>query len=358
MTENCFTDTQMFKNGDFKLHILNEHNIPITAEFIENTLEKYGLKHKVQNLKLFQTAMIHISYMNRNTITEKTARLLKDIKPIDDPKNAMELQKSSYGRLEYLGDAVIHHAIAEYLFIRYENEDEGFLTKIRTKLEKAESLSELSKKIGLHKYAVIARNVELAGGRQLNVHLTEDIFESFFGALSMEVSYKKCRDLFINIIEKEVDIAELIYNDDNYKDRLMQYFHKIKWTEPKYHENNDYKDCSSPETRIFSMFVKNQSGDIIGIGTGASKGKAEQNAAKSALVTLGVIKEQEEDNENDYYGEITDGEYFEETKEVKCSPKRSDPIKINKINKIGKNTGNKNNKDFNSDDYFGVLSDD
>ncbi len=126
----------------------------------------------------------------------------------------------------------------------------------------------------------------------------------------MEIGYEKCRNLFVNIIEKEIDMAELIYNDDNYKDRLMQYFHKLKWPEPKYYENMEYREASSPEIRLFSMYVKNQSGEVIGIGTGTSKSKAEQNSAKSALMTLGVIKEKEEENENDYYGEMSDDEYF------------------------------------------------
>lgn len=301
-----------FKNGDPKNHILNEHNIYITAEWIECTLKKYGLIHKVNNLALFQTAMIHISYMNRTTITEKTAKLLKDVIPIDDMVNALPLQNTSYGTLEYLGDSVIHYAIADYLFDRYPDEDEGFLTKLRTKLEKAETLSELSKKVGFHKYAIIARNVELSGGRLVNVHLTEDIFESFFGALSKdlpkETSFIKCKNLFIKIIETELDIAELIHNNDNYKDRLMQYFHKMKWSEPKYIEDpaNLNKDVP-PELRKFIMYVKNPSGQVIGKGDGSSKSKAEQNSAESALITLGVINlSSDNENDNDYYGEVTD----------------------------------------------------
>lgn len=305
MTEQDTQAKTWFHNGDFKLHILNEKNIPITKEYIEGVLAKYGLKHKVKNLQLFQTAMIHISYMNRTTINEKTAKILKDIAPITSLSGVMPLQDTSYGRLEYLGDAVIHHAVADYLYTRYKTEDEGFLTKLRTKLEKAESLSELSKIIGLDKYAVIARNVEAADGRMTNVHLTEDIFESFFGALSQEVSYDKCRDFFIKIVETEIDIAELINTNDNYKDRLMQYYHKIKWPEPKYHEDTSNKDMNQTE-RKFTMYVLNIGGKIIGMGEGSSKAKAEQFAARSALITLGVIKDSESEDDNDYYGEVSD----------------------------------------------------
>jgi ribonuclease-3 len=312
--------SQWFKDGDFKNHIINEQNIPITREFIEEIFKKYNFNHKVKNLELFQLAMVHISYLNRTTITEKTAKLLKDVIPIANNMidKAMPLKTKSYGVLEFHGDAVIHHILADYLVSRYPNEEEGFLTRLRTKLERDETLSFLSKKLGLHKYAIVARNIEQSGGRLNNVHLTEDIFEAFFGALSREIKYEKCAELFISIIEKEIDIAELIEHDDNYKDRLMRVFHILKWNEPKYIEDkalqkNIKEGCQ--EIRSFTTYVKNPSGEIIGVGVGNSKIKSEQNAAYNSLITLGKLKEND-DHDSDYYGEMSDGDgdsdYFSE----------------------------------------------
>jgi ribonuclease III len=312
----------LFKNGDFKLHILNEQNKPITKKVIESILKKYGLNHKVRNLQLFQTAMTHISYMTRSTITDKVAKILKDVPPIDDDvdmNDVMPLQDTHYETLELLGDSVLHSALAWYLKRRYPTKDEGFITKLRSKIERAESLSELSKKIGLQKYAVIARNVELNGGRESNVHLTEDIFESFFGALLLDLEQVDettcdylCKKIFIAMVEQEIDIAEMINNDDNYKDRLMQHFHKLNWSEPKYYEDpsNSIKNTNSQETRKFIMYVKNSQMKVIGVGEGVNKSKAEQSAAKSALVTLGVINEAQihAQTENDFYGEVSDDE--------------------------------------------------
>lgn len=297
-----------YKNGDFKLHILNEKNIRITKKFIESIFKKYNLTHKVKNLENFQIAMVHISYMNRSSITEKTARILKDTPPITDSAliNVMPLQEKGYGRLEYKGDAIIHNILADYLFERYPNENEGFLTTLRTKLEKSETLSKLSKILGLHKYAVVARNIDYDDGRNTNTHLTEDLFESFFGALSLELDYNKCKDFLISIIEKELDMAEMIYIDDNYKNQLMQYFHKMKWSEPKYHEKMAQKDATNgSEKHMFSMCVKNPNGVILGVGTGNNKTKAEQDAAKNALLSLGVINDNAE-NLSDYYGELSE----------------------------------------------------
>ena len=73
----------MFKDDNFKLHMLNEKNVKITKTFINDIFKKYDISHRVKNLENFQLAMVHISYVNKQTITEKTAKLLKNIDPID-----------------------------------------------------------------------------------------------------------------------------------------------------------------------------------------------------------------------------------------------------------------------------------
>lgn len=300
-----------FKNNNFKLHILNEKNILLTEKFVNNIFKKYEIKYKIKHLGNFQLAMIHISYLDKTVLTDKTTKLLKNIEPISDEnlKFALPLQEKSYGRLEYLGDAVIHHILAEYLFNRYEDQGEGFLTKLRIKIEKAETLSNLSKILGLHKYAIIARNLEMNNKRNCDVHLTEDIFEAFFGALSMETDYLTCKNLLINIIEKELDFSELLLKDDNYKDRLMIYYHTQKWTEPKYIEDKSlFKDSSQNDKgiilmqRVFTINVKSHDGIIIGTGSGNTKTDAEQEAARKALIQLGIIDNKINKNNDDFYG--------------------------------------------------------
>lgn len=302
-------ENENFKNGNFKNHILNEKNIPITKKFIDSIFKKYDFNHKVKNLEIFQLAMIHVSYLNRSIVNDKIAKILKDVIPIDEKyvNDVMPLQTHCYGRLEFYGDAVIHCILAEYLFDRYNDQGEGFLTKLRTKIEKAETLSELSKRIGLDKYAVIARNVEQSNGRQTDVHLTEDIFEAFIGALSLEVKYEKCKQFLISLIETELDIVEMISTNDNYKDRLIQYLYKENHPIPKYVEDisqrqNIKKGCQ--EIKIFTIYVKSNN-EVIGIGQGNTKSKAEQNSAYNALVKFGVIKNND-DNNSDYYGELSD----------------------------------------------------
>lgn len=300
-----------FKDGDFKNHILNENNKEITKKNIEKIFKKYNFDHKVQNLENFQLAMVHISYLNRTTITEKTARMLKDVIPIANKNKhlAMQLKEQDYGELEFLGDAVIHGVLAEYLKKRYGGQGEGFLTKLRTKLEKDETLSKISKLLGLQEFAIIARNIEQADGRETNVHLTEDIFEAFIGALKEETTWEQCEKFILSIMETEIDIAELINHDDNYKDRLMQHFHKVKWGEPKYYEDVSQQKTTKEgcvEYRSYTTYVKDPFDNIIGVGEGNSKPKSEQNSAYNSLIYLKVINENGDDNDSDYYGELNE----------------------------------------------------
>lgn len=289
---------EYFKDGDYRNHILNEKNIKITDTYIESIFKKYGLKHKIKNMEMFQLAMVHKSYLDNVIVTEKIIKLLKDVIPIEHKyvKKTIPLQPNDNGRLEFLGDAIIHCAIARYIFDRFGSEPEGFLTKLRIELEKNETLSLLSKKLGLEKYAIISRSIEYTNGRKNNISISEDIFEAFIGALSLECDYEKCKDFIISIIENEIDIVELISNDTNYKHRLMQYYHKMKWGEPKYCE-----DLTKIDLKIYKTYILSPKGIILGSGEGNSKQKSEKIAAYKALIKLNVIKD--DDDTSDYYDE-------------------------------------------------------
>ena len=287
---------RMFKNGDFKMHILNEKNMYVTEQYINNILSNYNIKHTVRKLNNFQIALTHISYLNTSVISDKTANLLKNVPPIasEHLQNVVPLLQRDYNLFEYYGDSLIHFIITKYLYIRYPGQDCGFLTRFRTKLEKAQTLSFLSKKLGLHKYVMIARNLEYNLSREQDVHLTEDIFEAFVWALYLEASFTICYDFVIAVFEQELDFAELLCVDDNYKEKLMQYFHKLKLNESnkctlKYIEA-DSKKTTSNNCYNQEIIVRVYNEDVyLGIGKGNTKNKAEQAAAHDALTKLADI---------------------------------------------------------------------
>jgi dsRNA-specific ribonuclease len=292
--------TSTFDIKSYEQYILNENNKFITKEFIETTLKKYEINHKVKNIDNFKLAYIHISYLQDQQLTDKFIKLLKEIKPIDNKyiSKTIPLQKKSYEVLEYLGDAVIHAVIAEYLFRRYPDKDQGFLTKLRTKIEKGETLNKFSRKLGFHEYAIISRNIEISGGRNNNVNIMEDIFEAFIGALKLETNFETCQKFIVNLIDNEVDFAELINNDDNYKEILMQYYHKNGYkTTPTYKLIQTIED----KPKKFIMAAYSPENKELGRGTSTSKINAAQIAAKEALIKLGQIKEKCDDTDNEEY---------------------------------------------------------
>ena len=90
---------------------------------------------------------------------------------------AVPLNNVSYERLEFLGDSIIRQVISDYLFIRYPDLQEGYLTKIRSQIENGSSLAEMTRKIGLNKYVLISRNYEVVKAREKNEKIQEIIKE-------------------------------------------------------------------------------------------------------------------------------------------------------------------------------------
>lgn len=301
-------------------YILNENNKYITKKYIEDTLKRYDINIKIKNLELFQQAMIHLSYLIRdekfyaNNKTKPYQIQSNDIEPLDDISKAIPLQEQSYERLEFLGDAILHAILAEYIFNRYEQENEGFMTKLRTKIENGDTLTILSNTIGLNEYIIISRYVEKNGGRETNKKILEDAFEAFMGALYHEAGYNVCKKFIVTLIEKEIDFAKLLYQETNFKEKLLQYFHLRKWMDPIY----GTLDISGPENKkMYTMYVKcrknaQDEGELVGIGIANSKKAGEQEACKKAMIHYGLYNDSDDsDFETDMFDVLTDSDRSE-----------------------------------------------
>jgi ribonuclease-3 len=88
---------------------------------------------------------------------------------MNNPKNLLELRDNSYERLEYFGDRVIKLIVSMYLFYRYPDQDEGFMTRLHTKIEDKTNLAIMSKEIGLDKFFIISKQIESMNGRNLEI---------------------------------------------------------------------------------------------------------------------------------------------------------------------------------------------
>jgi ribonuclease III len=282
----------------------NPNNVLISDIDIKNLLLKYGIKiDKVNHIEYFHKAFTHKSYLKKDIIPKEV--LIRAKEELGNPPNLLELRDESYERLEYLGDRVIKLIVSKYLFLRYPNEDEGFMTRLQTKIEDKTNLTVMSKEIGLDKWFIIARQIELTHGRNLD-KIHEDVFEAFIGALFLSNGYEPCLLLLINLLETMIDYSDKLYCDSNYKDKLLRLYHSNSWKYPKY-EVIYYE--GPPHKRMYLMGVikndidnnTNIEDKYVGFGLANSKKAGEQKAAKMALITFGVLKDDQYNFSDLYY---------------------------------------------------------
>lgn len=279
--------------------VYNESNIYITKEIIQNILKIANIKKEIINLEIWQQAFVHKSYYEQNDF-KKNEKYFGAIDGIDINKNKhlMPLQKDSNEVLEWLGDGIIQSIAAIYLYKRFQNQREGFLTKIRSKLVKTETLSKLALSLNFDKYLIISKHVEIICNGRKNARILEDCFEAFIGAMindfgreTEEEGFRICNQFIVNIIERNVDLTELIMNDDNYKDQLMRYYQKqFNGKFPIYEQKTIITTIGDNgiANKKFHMFVRDVENNIIGEGIARSKKEAEQKAAKAALMHFGI----------------------------------------------------------------------
>lgn len=272
----------------------NFNNKLITFDFIKSILSDFDVPEDPSDLTLYQNAFTHKSYST-------TKNPLSEI--VDKPEGALELMNVDNERLEFLGDSVLGFVIAKYLYERFENQNEGFMTRIKTKLVNCEALSYFSRELGFCEYILMSRFVEdKCNGRQ-STKILEDTFESFIGALYLDfneteienydfysgIGFHICEKFLINLIEAKVDFTDLIKNDYNHKDKLLRYFQK------EYHQYPKFVLISSEQQDGEKLFIVNlfdHEENLLSEGHGSSKKKAEQQAAKQALIQLKLIEDE------------------------------------------------------------------
>jgi dsRNA-specific ribonuclease len=205
----------------------NDKNIEINDENIKQILEKFNIFYKINNIELFKRSFIHRSYVKSN---------LDEIKIVKTPYKSIELKQHSNERLEFLGDGILECITKLYLYKRFPEADEGFMTEKKISLVKNDHIGKLAYKMGLNKWIIISRNAEEKKIRS-NYKKLGCLFEAFLGALFLDANDIKIDDssrlfsnyfnvgpgfqicqLFIeSIYETLVDWNEILENDDNFK---------------------------------------------------------------------------------------------------------------------------------------------
>jgi ribonuclease III len=255
----------------------NNKNILLNIDNLSNILYNNGLdkyEFVINDINLYRTAFVHQSYCtmkNHDFINSNTKC----------PENCLPLQDMSYERLEFLGDSILDMVISSYIYERFPDQNEGFLSKIRTKIVNGKMLGFLSNKIGFHNYAIISKQVEESNGRN-NYKIMEDIFEAFIAALFLDsnCNYDIVNKWIIYIIENYIDFSDLIASKTNYKDMLIYYMQHHLQDIPKFYE---IEVISKDSIKIFKYCIKDKNNAVISTSTGNSKKDAENNSALEAL---------------------------------------------------------------------------
>jgi ribonuclease-3 len=178
-------------------------------------------------------------------------------------------------RLEYLGDAVLGTLVAEFLYVKFPEKQEGFLTKMRAKIVSHKSLNALSQQVGLMKLATHQQ-----GSNKQAKGAPGNIFEAIHGAMLLDFGYKKTKKIFLTQFLKLIDIDKLMEEDVDYKSKILEWGQKQKLKLIFYF----FEEAPIPPSTRFRAILFE--GDIIlGEGCGASKKEAEQSAAKQVILS-------------------------------------------------------------------------
>ena len=188
--------------------------------------------------------------------------------------------KESNERLEYLGDAILGAAVADFLFKKFPFKPEGFLTEIRSRIVNSEALNLLARKIG------VANIVQFD---QKNAHLQQVILgntlEAIVGAIYLDKGYIRTKKFVIDkLINPNYDVDDLVNSDTNFKSKVIEWAQRegkdVKFEIVNVKKARNHKEFTA------QVLVDNEA---KGTGYGNSKKKAEQDAALKTCEMLNLI---------------------------------------------------------------------
>lgn len=236
---------------------------------IENTIDRVRLllrKDKEPYLRLYHImgfyphdlSLYRVALMHRSTTS-----------------NNHKMRHINNERLEFLGDAILGAVVADIVYDRYRKQQEGFLTTLRSKIVKRETLNDLAVKIGLDKLVIHSERMIAAHNNYMN----GNAFEAFIGAIYMDRGYEYCMYFMKErILQDFIDIDRMSTKEENYKSKIIEWCQHYQCqfdfvvTDEKMESGNAPKFFS--EVRVEDV--------VCGKGTGYSKKESHQTAAQQA----------------------------------------------------------------------------
>ncbi len=181
-------------------------------------------------------------------------------------------------RLEFLGDAVLENVISNYIYHKFPDYDEGKLSRVRASIVSEEPLSSAAEKINLSKFILLGAGEKATGGAN-KPSLLSDTLEAVFAAVYLDGGFFEAQRVII-------DVMDDIINDPSewavdYKTSLQEYLFRNGTVDVDYNVSME----GPSHNAVFTAEVL-CNGKFLGKGTGSSKKRAEQAAAKEALKNI------------------------------------------------------------------------
>ncbi len=222
-------------------------------ELIRFVIRQLG--YRPENIQLFREALTHKSISNNTG-------------------------GSSNERLEFLGDAILDAVIAEYLYTKFPNEDEGYLTKLKSKVVSRQTLGGIAESIGVENHIIYQK------GRAIKLSTLEgNAFEALIGAIYLDGGFEAVkRTIYHHVFRLHVDLSSLLEKEIDFKSRLFIWAQKNKLDI----EFNVLEESSVNGSWRYEIEITINK-QPYGRGVGESKKIAEQGAARETLMLIGEL---------------------------------------------------------------------
>ena len=226
---------------------------PSEQRLVEFLAKKFDYLPK--DINLFVDALTHKSYSNTR----------EDV--------------DSNERLEYLGDTVIDLIVARYLYEKFPEEDEGYLTKVKAKIVNRKMLSFIGGEIKLADY------IRYRKGRSIRISTIEgNAFEALIGAIYLDSNFETTKGIFENyIIRKFINFKDVLSQEMDFKSLLLIWGQKNKFS-----ISFVITEVASKENGFMYTSVVVINKKEWGMGKGTSKKEGEQQASNETMTLLGL----------------------------------------------------------------------
>jgi len=228
-------------------------------------------KYSKEELEIIQFIFLRFGYKPKSLVHFHRALTHKSVAAEDTDTNE---------RLEFLGDAILDSVVAEFLYRKFPTEDEGYLTKIKSKIVNRRTLGDIGHEMEL------SNIMNYNNSRSIKLETIEgNAFEALIGAIYLDGGYRKAQEsVEKHIFKKYLNLNQLLEEELDFKSKLFIWCQKNK-LEIQFEVVSE-ENFGHEWKYVIEVIINEKA---YGRGTGSSKKKAEQVASKETFELLGAI---------------------------------------------------------------------